>query len=73
MNMLFFQSEERLNEWLASNQAERGAVLSIPKLWELSQRWYENRMSVDYHGRSMEQVQAIFKELGLTWEFWQPG
>jgi hypothetical protein len=71
MNMLFFQSEEKLNEWLASNHAERGAVLSIPQLWELSQRWYENRMSLEYHGRSVEQVQQIFKEVGLISEFWQ--
>jgi hypothetical protein len=71
MNMLFFQSEEKLNEWLASNHAERGAVLSIPQLWELSQRWYENRMSLEYHGRSVEQVQQIFKQVGLISEFWQ--
>ena len=73
MNMLFFQSEEKLNEWLTSNRAQRGAVLSIPKLWELSQRWYQNRMSPDYHGRTTEQVQEIFAELGLTSAFWQPG
>jgi len=71
MNMLFFQSEELLNEWLASNQARRGAVFSIPQLWDLSQRWYQNRMSPDYHGRTMEQVQEIFKGAGLTSEFWQ--
>ena len=73
MNMLFFQSEEKLNQWLESKHAQRGAVLSIPKLWELSQRWYENRMSPEYHGRTVEQVQEIFKEVGLTSEFWQPG
>jgi len=71
--MLFFRSEELLNEWLASRQLERGAVLSISKLWELSQRWYHNRMSPEYHGRNMEQVQEIFKEVGLTSGFWQPG
>jgi Alkylmercury lyase len=71
MNMLFFQSEELLDEWCESNKAERGAVLSIPKLWELSQRWYQNRMSPDYHGRTVEQVQQIFKEAGLTSEFWR--
>jgi hypothetical protein len=71
MNMLFFQSEEMLQKWLASNKAERGAVLSIPQLWELSQRWYENRMSPEYRGRSVEQVQQIFEEVGLTSEFWQ--
>jgi hypothetical protein len=69
--MLFFRSEETLDEWLASRKAARGAVLSIPGLWELSQRWYYNRMSPEYHGRSMEQVQEIFRELGLTSEFWQ--
>ena len=71
MNMLFFQSEEMLNEWLKSYHAERGAVLTIPQLWELSQRWYHNRMSPDYHGRNMEQVQEIFRGLGLISEFWQ--
>ena len=72
MNMLFFRSEEMLSEWRASQHAERGAVLSIPKLWQLSQRWYHNRMSPDYHGRKVKQVQEIFKEVGLTSEFWQP-
>jgi hypothetical protein len=69
--MLFFQSEESLNEWLTTHNAERGAVLSIPQLWELSQRWYHNRLSVEFHGRTVEQVQEIFKELGLTSSFWQ--
>ena len=71
MNMLFFRSEETLNEWLAFRAAAQGAVLSIPQLWELSQHWYHNRMSVEYHGRTVEQVQEIFRELGLTSEFWQ--
>jgi len=69
--MLFFRSEELLNEWLASKNAARGAVFSIPQIWELSQRWYHNRMSPDYHGRTMEQVEEIFKEVGLTSGFWQ--
>ena len=73
MNMLFFRSEEMLEQWLDSNHAQRGAVLSISKLSELSQRWYHNRMSVEYHGRTVEQIQEIFKEVGLTSEFWQPG
>jgi hypothetical protein len=69
--MLFFQSEETLHEWLIVQKAPRGAVLSIPQLWELSQRWYEDRMSPQYHGRTIEQAQKIFKELRLTSEFWQ--
>jgi hypothetical protein len=69
--MLFFRSEEILDQWLASRNAARGAVLSIPQLWELSQRWYEGRLSPDYHGRTIEQVQEFFKGVGLTSEFWQ--
>ena len=68
--MLFFRSEEALNEWLTARNALRGAILSIPQLWELSQHWYQNRMSLEYHGRTMEQVQEIFKDAGLTSEFW---
>jgi hypothetical protein len=69
--MLFFQSEEALNGWLVSRNARQGAVLSISQLWELSQRWYQGRMSSDYHGRTIEQVQEIFREVGLTSEFWR--
>lgn len=71
--MLFFRSEESLEEWLASKQAERGMVLSIPQVWELSKLWYHNRMAPEYHGREMEQIQDIFKELGLTSIFWKAG
>jgi hypothetical protein len=69
--MLFFRSEGSLNEWLTSQNAERGAVLTIPQVWDLSQRWYHNRLSPEYHGRTVEQVQEIFRELGLTSAFWQ--
>jgi hypothetical protein len=68
--MLFFRSEDELHKWLGSRTAERGAVLSIPQLWELSKRWYRHRMSPEYHGRTIEQVQEIFREVGLTSEFW---
>jgi hypothetical protein len=69
--MLFFRSEEALSQWLVAQKSPRGAALSIPQLWELSLRWYQDRMSPEYHGRTMEQAQKIFRELGLTSEFWQ--
>ena len=69
--MLFFRSEELLDQWLAAKHMERGAVTSIPQLWDLSQRWYHNRMSVEYHGRTPQQVQEIFNQTGLISEFWK--
>lgn len=69
--MLFFRSEEVLGEWLVATHAERGHVFTLPQLWKFSQRWYRDRMSPDYHGRSLEQVQEIFQEFGLTSPFWK--
>jgi hypothetical protein len=69
--MLFFRSEESLKQWLESKQLKRAAVFSLPQIWDLSQRWYHNRMSPDYRGRTADQVQEIFEEAGLTSEFWK--
>ena len=69
--MLFFRSEESLTEWLVAHNTKRGATLTIPQLWELSQRWYRDRMSAEYHGRNLQQAQKIFTEVGLISEFWQ--
>jgi hypothetical protein len=71
--MLFFRSEEALEEWLTAHQRRRGAVLTLPQLWQLTQPWYRDRLSPDFHGRSGEQVQEIFRQAGLTSEFWGVG
>ncbi len=68
--MLLFRSEDGLERWLATNQYARGATLTLAQVWELSQLWYHNRLALDFHGRNVEQVQAIFKQLGLTSAFW---
>jgi len=70
--MLFFRSEADLESWLQAKGTSRGATLTVPQLWQLSQRWYHNRLDVEYHGRSMQQVQKIFRDVGLVSEFWQP-
>jgi len=69
--MLLFRSEEWIDKWCKRNNLERGEVLTVYQVWELSKPWYTNRMSLDYHGRSPEQVTEIFKQAGLTSAFWQ--
>ena len=69
--MLFFRSEADLNAWLQAKEYTHGATLTVSQLWQLSQRWYQDRMDTEYHGRSLEQVQDIFREVGLVSEFWQ--
>ncbi|MBI5934353.1 MAG: hypothetical protein HY867_11650 [Chloroflexi bacterium] len=68
--MLLFQSEEWIETWSLRNHLERGEILTLHQVWELSKLWYGNRLSVDYHGRSKEQVAEIFKQVGLTSKFW---
>jgi hypothetical protein len=69
--MLFFRSEADLQAWLQAKKAARGATLAMSQLWELSRRWYHNRMDVAYHGRTLEQAQEIFREVGLVASFWK--
>jgi hypothetical protein len=68
--MLLFRSEEWVDKWCERNHLERGEILTIQEVWELSKLWYGNRMSVEFHGRSMEQVAEIFRLVGLKSKFW---
>jgi hypothetical protein len=68
--MLLFQSEEWIDKWCKRNNLERGEVLPLQQVWKLSKLWYGNRLSMEYHGRSTEQVAEIFKQAGLKSKFW---
>ncbi|HEX2696600.1 MAG TPA: hypothetical protein VHM28_02760 [Anaerolineales bacterium] len=68
--MLLFQSEEWIDKWCQRNKLEGGEILTAQQVWELSKLWYGNRLSLEYHGRSIEQVEEIFKRAGLKSKFW---
>jgi Alkylmercury lyase len=68
--MLFFRSEEDLEQWKRERNITEGQVVSVGKIWELSQVWYGNRLERDFHGRSLEEAEGIFRGVGLTSGFW---
>ena len=68
--MLLFRSEEWIDKWCQRNNLARGEVLTLQQAWELSKPWYQDRLSQEYRGRSIEQVKEIFEQAGLTSEFW---
>ena len=68
--MLLFRSEEWIERWCNKNNLARGEVLSLAQVWELSKLWYHDRLSPNYHGRTVEQAEEIFKQAGLMSEFW---
>jgi len=57
--------------WCAERGVAPGEVLPAAQVWTLSQRWYDNRLSEAYRGRTAAQVEEIFRSLGLTSTFWQ--
>ena len=69
--MLLFRSEDDVDGWCAATGEPRGETLPLHQVWELSQRWYGNRMDPDFRGRTAEGAMAMFRQAGLTSEFWR--
>jgi len=44
--------------------------LTIDQVWELSNRWYSDRMSPSFRGRHADEAIAIFRAIGFTDQFW---
>ncbi len=68
--MLLFRSEELAWQWCDRKRTARGEILTPRQIWELSKLWYQDRLSVDYHGRTPEQAAEIFRQAGLESAFW---
>jgi hypothetical protein len=67
---LFFRSEAGIDRWCSQNNVQRGETLSLSQLWALAQAWYHNRMDPQFRGRTVEEAQGVFRQLGLRSPFW---
>ena len=69
--MLFFRSEEHIDRWCTTWRLGKGAVISLPKGWELARAWYsEDRREKSWRRRTLEETEAVFASLGFTSDFW---
>lgn len=68
--MLFFRSEADMMEWKKVRNVQTGEHLSREQVWTLSQAWYGNRLDPNFHGRSLQEAQNIFRAMGFTAPFW---
>jgi hypothetical protein len=66
--MNLFRSEEHIARWLGCRRP--GATVSVRKLAELADAWWDDRLSPDWIPRTREQNMAILQRVGLTGEFW---
>jgi hypothetical protein len=69
--MLAFRSEEHVDRWRELQCLAKGAFLTPQQLWHLARVWYSNRLDPDWHGRTPEEADAVFAEIGLTGDFWR--
>jgi hypothetical protein len=69
--MMLFRSEEDVDRWSAATGEPRGETVPLQQIWQLSQLWYGNRMDPDFRGRTPDQVVGVFRQAGLTSDFWR--
>ncbi len=70
--MLIFRSEEHLAKWLNDWHMPRGVVISLEQCWQLALAFYTpDRRVPDWRRKTVDEVEALFAELGLTEEFWR--
>jgi hypothetical protein len=44
--------------------------MTAAQAWDLSQKWYGNRLAADFRRPTRDEAQAIFASVGLVGQFW---
>ena len=70
--MLFFRSEERVNEWCREQGVPKRPTLSLDQLWKLAVAWYESRLTPQARRPQPDEIRRIFAGIGLVGPFWDP-
>ncbi len=70
--MLFFRSEERVNEWCRDGGLPRRPLVSLEQLWQLAVAWYATRLDRSSRRPGPDEMRAIFARVGLLGPFWDP-
>lgn len=68
--MLLFRGEEHIDTWVSQWKQNRGATLTIDQAWRLAVAWYRNKMDPDWRRATVDETEALLKDLGLTGPFW---
>jgi hypothetical protein len=70
--MLFFRSEERIDEWCRARVEPRRPSVRMDQLWRLCVTWYSSRLEPDSRRPAPTEMRGIFERLGLEGDFWDP-
>lgn len=69
--MLIFKDENEVREWCKRHNKPKGQVLQIRQVWELSKLWYGNYLCKDFKRKTKQEAEEIFRQIGLTSDFWK--
>jgi hypothetical protein len=70
--MLFFRSEERVDEWCRERGLPKRPLVTLNQLWTLAVAWYADRLSATARRPGPDEMRTIFAAVGLTGPFWDP-
>ena len=70
--MLFFRSEERVQEWCAAHDYSMQPLVTMDQLWTLATTWYSTRLEENSRRPPPVEMRSIFAGLGLAGDFWDP-
>ena len=70
--MLFFRSEERIDEWCATRGITKSPVVRMDQLWHLAVTWYATRLEPASRRPQPAEMRGIFAAIGLDGDFWDP-
>jgi hypothetical protein len=70
--MLFFRSEELVQEWCAAQGYLVQPLVTIDQLWRLAVTWYSTRLQENSRRPQPDEMRDIFSGLGLKGDFWDP-
>src|SRR6266404_450944 len=57
--MLFFRSEDALDEWCKARQHLRRPTATLPQLWQMVVAWYANRLSAQARRPDTSEIRQI--------------
>ena len=69
--MLLFRSEEHVDRWCRIRGLIKRPLVTLDQVWQLALAWYGNRLTAESRRPVGDEVQRIFREIGLTGPFWQ--
>jgi hypothetical protein len=70
--MLLFRNEEHVERWCRQWQLARGATLTLETAWRLARAWFgADRSAPEWRRPAVEEVEALFRSLELSGDFWK--